>query len=131
MPASGSFLLDTNIIIHLLSRDEVVVARTQDASEILIPIIAIGELFFGASKSSRPKENKIRIQELAAQNSVLLCDFEVAREYGEIKQELRALGKPIPENDIWIAAIARRWELSLVTRDRHFQGIQRLQIAAW
>lgn len=131
MPASGSYLLDTNIVIHLLNRDEVVVARIRDANEILIPIIAIGELFFGASKSSRPKENKIRIQELAAQNSVLLCDFEVAREYGEIKQELRALGKPIPENDIWIAAIARRWELCLVTRDRHFQGIQRLQIAAW
>ena len=56
----------------------------------------------------------------------LPCDFDTARLYGRIKAELRRKGKPIPENDIWIAAAAIQYGLTLVTRDRHFDFIDGL-----
>ena len=58
-------------------------------------------------------------------------DAETARQYGEIKESLRAKGRPIPENDIWIAAIAFQYQLSLVTRDQHFSEIKGLAIKTW
>jgi len=62
---------------------------------------------------------------------VLACDTETAREYGQIKNSLRAKGKPIPENDIWIAAIAIQYDLTLVTRDGHFTEIEGLATETW
>ena len=62
---------------------------------------------------------------------VLGCDAHTARHYGQIKDDLRRKGQPIPENDIWIAAIALRHGLTLVTRDVHLSKIDALPLAAW
>ena len=51
--------------------------------------------------------------------------------YGVIKQALREKGRPIPENDIWIAAIAQQYGLTLVTRDDHFTAIDGLTLEKW
>jgi len=48
-----------------------------------------------------------------------------------IKSQLRAKGQPIPENDIWIAATAKQPQLTLVTRDGHFQAIEGLVVEQW
>ena len=90
-----------------------------------------GELYYGAFKSARTENNIARIDEFAADNTVLLCDTATAQQYGFIKNQLRANGKPIPENDIWIAAIAKQYQLRLVTRDNHFQHIDELAIEQW
>jgi tRNA(fMet)-specific endonuclease VapC len=131
MAATGRFLLDTNVIIALLEGDEMVLTNLDRANELFIPVIALGELFFGAAKSSRPLENTARIERFAAGRSILWCDLDVAREYGRLKQGLRAKGRPLPENDIWIAAAARYHGLILVTRDRHFADIEDLAVEAW
>lgn len=131
MKGSGRFLLDTNIIILILNRDKSIRKSLAEAREVLIPIISVGELLFGAAKSTRQKENLQVVQTFALHSSVLICDFAVAQEYGEIKNSLKSLGKPIPENDIWIASIARRWNLTLVTRDQHFQVVPGLHVEAW
>jgi tRNA(fMet)-specific endonuclease VapC len=62
---------------------------------------------------------------------VLACDLDTAREYGVIKNALREKGRLIPENDIWIAAIARQHDLTLVTRDEHFKEIKHLKVEMW
>jgi tRNA(fMet)-specific endonuclease VapC len=62
---------------------------------------------------------------------VLACDLSVAQEYGRIKSMLKARGTPLPENDIWIAAIAARHGLIVVTRDRHFHEIEELSVVSW
>jgi len=51
--------------------------------------------------------------------------------YGNIKTTLRKKGKPVPENDIWIAAIAQRFNLILVSRDKHFKGIEDILLKSW
>ena len=131
MPANGRFLLDTNIVIALLEGDEGVLSNLDLAPEVFIPAIVVGELFFGAAKSGRPTENAATVERFAAGRSVLPCGLPVAREYGRLKQQLRAKGRPLPENDIWIAATASTHGLVLVTRDRHFREIDGLAWVEW
>jgi tRNA(fMet)-specific endonuclease VapC len=131
MPASGRFLLDTNIVIALFEGDETVVANLDLASEVFVPAVVLGELLFGAAKSGRPVENAAKVDRFAAGSSIPACDLHVAREYGRLKRDLRAKGKPLPENDLWIAATANRLQLIVVTRDRHFDEIDGLMTAWW
>ena len=128
---SGRFLLDTNIIIALFAGEADIQEHLKRAEEVFVPCIVLGELYFGARKSGRVRENLARIDEFALSCSVLGCDTDTAREYGAIKDMLRAKGRPIPENDIWIAAITRQYGLVLVTRDTHFDGIDGLEIEVW
>lgn len=128
---SGRYLLDTNIIIALFANDIAVNNQLVNAEEIFIPSVAIGELFYGARKSGRSQGNLKRIEEFIARNTVIGCDVETARKYGEVKNRLRLKGRPLPENDIWIAAIGIQYNLILVTRDAHFQEVENLQTVAW
>jgi len=128
---SGRYLLDTNIIIALFADEVAVKNSLVNADEVFIPSIAIGELCYGARKSGRSKENLERIDEFIANSTVLGCDVQTARYYGEIKNAISLKGHPLPENDIWIAAIALQYNLALVTRDAHFLEIENLQTVAW
>ena len=65
-------------------------------------------MYFGAARSSRPEVNRAVLDQFVNGRIVLLCDVIVAREYGRLKSELKAQGTPLPENDMWIAAIAFR-----------------------
>lgn len=128
---NGKYLLDTNIVIALFARESVVYQQLAKADEAFVPSIVIGELYFGAYKSGRINENIARIEEFASSNTILEVDSLTAREYGRIISSLRAKGKPIPENDIWIAATAIQYGLTLVTRDKHFEEVGQLVVEAW
>lgn len=128
---NGRFLIDTNIIISLFAKDPQIHDRIVNIQEIFVPCIAIGELYFGAYKSVKIQENIARIDEFALNNTVLSCNTETARKYGDIKNRLKDKGQPIPENDIWIAAIAQQYDLTLVTKDSHFEAIENLKIEIW
>jgi len=128
---SGRYLLDSNIIIALFADEVAIKDSLAKAEEVFVPSIAIGELYFGARKSVRTRDNLARIDEFAANNVVLGCDTDTARRYGEIKAGLRLKGNPLPENDIWIAAIALQHGLTMITRDTHFNEIENLKIVVW
>lgn len=93
--------------------------------------VVTGEMFYGALKSARVADNMRRIDAFIASNVVLPCDRQTARLYADIKDQLRAQGTTIPENDIWIAASAVQYGLTLVTRDAHFNSVSTLAIARW
>jgi len=128
---SGKCLLDTNIVIAIFSRDEAVMTELAKSREIFIPSVVLGELYYGAQKSAHKKENTAVIDKFASANTILACDVDTARQYGKIKESLLAKGRPIPDNDIWIAAIAFQHHLPLVTRDLHFYEIKGLAIKSW
>jgi tRNA(fMet)-specific endonuclease VapC len=128
---SGRFLLDTNIVIALWANDATVTSQLAIASEVFVPIIVLGELYYGARKSAWLATNLARIDEFAAWNSLLLCDLATAQQYGTIKNGLRAKGRPIPENDVWIAAVAIQYGLTLASRDDHFRYVDGLTIVKW
>ncbi len=128
---SGRVLLDTSIAIALLSGDQVVTERIQQHREVFLPVIALGELYLGALKSQRVDDNMARINELASVIGIRGCDAETARRYASIKNTLRVQGRPIPENDIWIAAIAAQHDLTVITRDTHFAAVDGLDSETW
>jgi len=128
---NGKYLLDTNIIISIFAKDPQIRNRLANAEEVFVSCIAIGELCFGAYKSLKIEENLARINEFAINNTVLACDTDTARVYGDIKSHLKEKGQPIPENDIWIAAVAQQYSLILITKDSHFDLVENLKVEKW
>jgi tRNA(fMet)-specific endonuclease VapC len=127
---SGRYLLDTNIVVAYLN-NELAIRQKLTGIAAFVPVIVIGELCYGAYKSSRKASNLKQIRELQSLLTVLPCDTLTADQYGQIKLALQTKGRPIPENDIWIAAFARQHGLTLVTRDDHFKYVDGLVIERW
>lgn len=130
-PLLRRFLLDTNIVIALFAQEAGVLQQLQQAVMVVLPCIVLGELYYGARKSNRVAANVQRVDDLAARNTILACDWETAQQYGMIREALRVKGRPLPENDIWIAALALQHNLTLVSRDAHFHEIDGLNVVAW
>ncbi len=128
---NGSFLLDTNVVTALFANDSGIEQQLAAARHVFVPCIVLGELYYGALKSARRDENTARVDEFADANVVIPCTPATAREYGKLKNNLRSKGRPIPENDIWIAAIAIEHGLTLVSRDQHFREVEGLALTVW
>lgn len=116
---AGRVLLDTNVIIAFFLGEKAVSQQFIDA-EVLVPSTILAELYYGAFESAHAAANLARIEQFAAAVQVLSCDAATAQLYGTIRDRLRSKGRPIPENDIWIAAVALQHGLPLATRDDHF-----------
>jgi tRNA(fMet)-specific endonuclease VapC len=128
---NGRFLLDTNIVSALFKDDPAVHERLKQRPRVLVPAIVLGELYYGARKSARLAKNLRQINRLLTRAAVLPTDSATAYEYGLIRNELRIKGRPIPENDMWIAATARQYDFTLVSRDQHFAEIDNLRWEQW
>lgn len=126
----GKVLLDTNIVIALFSGEKAISEHLAGA-EVAVPSIVLGELYYGARKSGRTAQNLTRIDHFATSVSVVGCDAVAAQYYGRIKDRLRSKGSPIPENDIWIAAVAQQFGLPLASRDEHFNQVDDLILERW
>lgn len=128
---AGRYLVDTNIVIALFAGDAHVRRKIATADEVFISSIVFGELYYGARKSGRVEANVQCVDEPLTNSAVLDCDAETAQNYAVVKNGLRLKGKPLPENDIWIAALALQHNLVLVSRDAHFQEVGSLSIESW
>jgi tRNA(fMet)-specific endonuclease VapC len=128
---SGRYLLDTGIVASLFRGDSGIRDEIARSDEIFISSITLGELFYGAFKSQRTEAELEKIGEFAQVVRILDCNANTAEVYGRTKTALRAKGRPIPENDIWIAAVALQHQLSLAMRDPHFEQIEGLALASW
>jgi len=128
---NGRFLLDTNIVIACLSRAPGVVDRINDADDFFLSTTVLGEMFYGAYHSSNVDQNIHHINTFMANAGLLICDGVTSQIYGKTKAELRYKGRPIPDNDVWIAASAKQHSLTLVTRDVHFDEVDGLPVIRW
>jgi len=128
---NGRYLLDTNIVIAFLTGDRTVTQRVAATDEFYISSIVVGELFYGAVNSANVDQNVGRIDDFLRDAVAIPCDTATARVYGEIKTSLRRKGRPIPDNDIWIAATVIQHSLSLVSRDDHFAEVDDLPVLRW
>jgi len=128
---NGRYLLDTNIVIACLSNESDVVNRINDADEFFVSSTVLGEMLYGAYNSTNVDDNICRINLFLSKAGLLTCDGTTSHIYGEMKTELRQKGRPIPDNDIWIAASAKQHLLTLVTRDIHFNEVDKLPVIRW
>ena len=125
----GEAALDTNAVVQILN-GKLELPRLGLGS-ILVPMIVVGELFFGVHNSARIDQNRRRLMNFLDLVSILPVDVEVSETYGKIKTQLRKIGKPIPENDMWIAATAVRHRLPLIANDNHFSYVEGLTVIRW
>jgi tRNA(fMet)-specific endonuclease VapC len=95
-----------------------------------MPAIVLGELHSGFLAGTRREENEARLRQFLGKRSVLVLDVtaETALRYAEIDALLRRKGRPIPRNDVWIAASAVEHGMRLVTVEEHFDEIPLLII---
>jgi len=129
------YLLDTNTIIYLRRRTPASVRESFNKlqqGEAVISVITYGELMYGVSKSSQKQAAIATLQEMMQILPLLPLPGAAGRIYGEIRAELEARGKPIGNNDLWIAAHALADGLILVTNnEREFQRVKGLKIQNW
>lgn len=129
--SGNSYLLDTNIAIAILAGEIDLQARRDQGQRVLLCPTVIGELIYGAEKSARPRPNLERLRVLSEKCELMVQDEGTAHHYGRIKASLRRRGRPIPGNDVWIAASAVQHDLVLATRDAHFQYVEGLTVIRW
>ena len=130
-----NFLLDTDIIIYLLNDTYPELQKKLSSipeNEISISSITVAELYFGAYNSSRVDENIQLLQDLLSELRILYLDEDSGRIFGKIKADLKKRGEIINDSDLFIASIAIRNGIRLVTNNvRHFSRVEGLKIENW
>ncbi len=124
-------VLDTNIVIDYLRGEPNIVFKVEQCTEIHLPVWVCGELLFGASIAANAPKHLEKVNDFIGRSQVMLPDLKVAQAYARVRKHLKDSGRPIPENDIWIAAAALANDLRLVTRDKHFLNIPFLDLEVW
>lgn len=120
--------IDTSIAIDILNGEESIIDKVFKYYPIYLPITVVGELFFGARNSKKSEENIKKFDDFINDCFILNTTKSIAEEYSMIRIELKNIGKPIPENDLWIAAICNCYDLPLMTSDKHFKNINDLKL---
>lgn len=129
------YLLDTNICIYIAKKRPVAVLnkfKELSVGSVGMSLITHGELLYGGHKSYHPKKTLILLSELVSLIPALSMPMEAALYYGEIRSSLEKQGKPIGNNDLWIAAHALALNLVLVTNNsKEFSRIPKLVLENW
>lgn len=124
-------ILDTNAVSDLFAGNQDLEAALAVSEKHHLPVIVIGEYRFGLIASRKQRMLEPLLDRLEQESFVLSPDRSTARQYAGIRHELRSKAKPIPENDIWIAALARQHKLEIVSNDKHFDHVEGINRINW
>ncbi len=121
-------MLDTNVYTALMRGDEATANTVRASEAVLVSAIVVGELLYGFRHGSRFDENQRQLGEFIASPYVhfIPVTYVTADRFSRIAASLRRRGKPLPSNDIWIAAHALETGADLLTFDGHFSLIEGL-----
>jgi len=126
-----ALILDTNAVSALFGGDPSIADVLAGQHRHHLPVIVIGEYRYGLARS-RDRGRLGRLLELLIHHSIVLpIEVETTAHYATLREELRRAGRPIPENDVWVAALARQHDLPVVTRDEHFDQVSSLRRVTW
>ncbi len=120
--------LDANRYVDFCKGIKDAVEPLRRASEIALPFVVLAELRAGFRCGRRSPNNERMLGRFlqSPRVTVLFADEATTHFYAELFAELRHAGTPIPTNDLWVAALAVQHDLTLLTRDRHFQRLARI-----
>jgi tRNA(fMet)-specific endonuclease VapC len=124
-------LLDTNATSAIGENDDAIMCILADAESIMLPFASVAEFRFRPLGSSRPEPGLLLFERLAESAGACVPDAETLAHYAWISDHLKRKGRPIPHNDIWIAALARQHSLEIFSRDTHFDHSAGLVRIAW
>jgi len=126
-----ALILDTNAVSALLSGDQNIAKVLAFEEQHHLPTVVIGEYRYGLTRSNQ-QARVGRLLDLMIPRSIILpIDLDTTFHYARVRHELRQKGRPIPENDLWIAALASQHGLRIVSRDIHFDEVAGLDRVVW
>lgn len=126
-----ALILDTNALSAIADGDASLVRILGRAERLAVPVIVLGEYRMGIAQSRHRAIYQNWLGEWIAAVDVLGIDEETTHSYAAIGLELKKKGKPIPSNDLWIAAACRQHSLPLLSRDKHFDVVRGLRRLDW
>jgi tRNA(fMet)-specific endonuclease VapC len=123
--------LDTNRLTDLFRNDVELAERLEVCEEVWLPLVVLAEIKAGFYGGREARRNESVLQHFLSRPTVgvLLPARETAEHYARLYVQLERSGSPIPDNDLWIAALVLEHDLTLITRDRHFRSIPQLALA--
>lgn len=124
-------ILDTNAVFALLLGNARLGELLAESERHHLPVIVLGEYRSGLLRSRHRQSLELLLETLARESIVLHIDETTAETYAEVRDELRRQGRPIPENDLWIAALARQHDQPVVSLDEHFDEVPGLRRLGW
>jgi tRNA(fMet)-specific endonuclease VapC len=124
-------IVDTNALSAAADNDPAVIAILARAEQMAIPVIVLGEYRHGIAQSRNRATYEDWLKDLLRDCFVLDITEPTTHHYADITIDLKRKGKPIPTNDLWIAALCRQHALPLLSRDRHFDLVAGTKRIGW
>ena len=124
-------ILDTNALSALADGDNNLREALEGNYDVAVPVIVLGEYLFGIHQSRLLARYDQWLKVNLPRFNLLAVARETASHYADIRRELKKAGRPIPSNDLWIAALAREHRLPILSQDRHFQAVAGLRLVTW
>ena len=120
--------LDTNRLTDLLRGDAELAEMLGACEEVWVPLFVLAEMKAGFHGGNQRHRNEILLQRFLAKKTVdvLLPGRQTAEQWARLFVQLKRAGTPVPHADLWIGALALEHDLTLITRDRHFENIPQL-----
>jgi predicted nucleic acid-binding protein len=124
-------IVDTNIYVAFKRKEESALNLLRRSEYIAVNTVILGELLAGFRCGSREKQNRQELDRFLDSPRVVLLPVndETSEFYAQIFYELRQKGRPIPSNDLWLAATALQHGLAVASFDKHFNHINGLMLA--
>ena len=126
-----ALILDTNALSAFADGDAALRKAIGSEPDLAVPAVVFGEYLFGVQHSRFRSRYESWLSSYLALFAILQIGLRTAESSAEIRGELRAAGRPIPTNDLWIAALAREHQSSLLSRDAHFDVVRGLSRIGW
>lgn len=124
-------ILDTNALSAVADGENSAIELLARAERLAVPVIVLGEYRLGIAQSRQKASYESWLRQWISAVLVLDIDEETSHSYAAIGLELKKAGRPIPVNDLWVAALCRQHSLPLLSRDRHFDLVSGLRRLDW
>ena len=124
-------ILDTNAVSALFEGDPALAELLARQARHELPAIVLGEYRYGLARSRHRRSLLPLLEELIRQSTILTIGIETAAAYAVVREALRAKGTPIPENDVWISALAVEHGLEIASRNTDFDRVAGVRRRGW
>jgi predicted nucleic acid-binding protein len=120
--------IDTNAYTAMAAGDQSMTVVIEGADIVYVPFVVLAELRAGFRAGSRGRRNEQVLQQFLSLPDVneLYPDAQTTRVFADVYSQLRKQGTPIPQNDLWIASLVIQHDLTLLSRDRHFDHLPQI-----
>lgn len=131
VPSIPRLLLDTNALSDFAESEPSIMELLAGVQVLVLPVVVVGEYRFGIAQTRNTAAYNHWLERLIIRSDVLDITDETTFHYASVRLDLKRIGKPIPMNDVWIAALCRQHEVPILSRDRHFDVVPRIKRLEW